>query len=95
MVRQRAAHGGIAFAVALTLALITCGFIGRMPAARPSGTGTVSGPRQQLPCSQALLLACGILGATVMPHAVYMHSAPIRDSAGRRAPGGPGRIRGR
>jgi manganese transport protein len=29
--------------------------------------------------SDSLLLAAGILGATVMPHAVYLHSALVRD----------------
>jgi manganese transport protein len=28
----------------------------------------------QIPDAQALLLAVGIIGATVMPHAVYLHS---------------------
>ncbi|MDE2284100.1 MAG: Nramp family divalent metal transporter [Hyphomicrobiales bacterium] len=41
----------------------------------------------QLPDGQALLLAVGIIGATVMPHAVYLHSGltqarmPVRDDA--------------
>jgi manganese transport protein len=44
----------------------------------------------QLPDGQALLLAVGIVGATVMPHAVYLHSGltqarmPVRDDAERR-----------
>src|SRR5205823_6937609 len=41
----------------------------------------------QLPDSEALLLAVGIIGATVMPHAVYLHSGltqgriPTRNAA--------------
>jgi manganese transport protein len=44
----------------------------------------------QLADAQALLLAVGIIGATVMPHAVYLHSGltqarmPVRDDAERR-----------
>ncbi len=44
----------------------------------------------QLPDGQALLLAVGIIGATVMPHAVYLHSGltqarmPVRGDAERR-----------
>jgi manganese transport protein len=44
----------------------------------------------QLPDSGALLLAVGIIGATVMPHAIYLHSGltqarvPVRDDADRR-----------
>jgi manganese transport protein len=35
----------------------------------------------QLPDGAALLLAVGIIGATVMPHAVYLHSALTQDRA--------------
>jgi manganese transport protein len=44
----------------------------------------------QLADAQALMLAVGIIGATVMPHAVYLHSGltqarmPVRDAAERR-----------
>src|ERR1051325_5590139 len=44
----------------------------------------------QLPDAEALLLAVGIIGATVMPHAVYLHSGltqarmPVRNDAERR-----------
>src|ERR1700677_1009894 len=44
----------------------------------------------QLADAEALLLAVGIIGATVMPHAVYLHSGltqgrmPVRDEAERR-----------
>ncbi len=44
----------------------------------------------QIPDAGALLLAVGIIGATVMPHAVYLHSGltqariPVRDDADRR-----------
>jgi len=31
--------------------------------------------RPSLPGQEAILLACGILGATVMPHAIFLHSA--------------------
>src|SRR5690349_14132454 len=49
--------------------------------------GTVT---PQIPDAGALLLAVGIIGATVMPHAVYLHSGltqarvPVRDDADRR-----------
>jgi manganese transport protein len=44
----------------------------------------------QIADSQALLLAVGIIGATVMPHAIYLHSGltqarmPVRDDSERR-----------
>ena len=49
--------------------------------------GTV---RPQIADGEALLLAVGIIGATVMPHAVYLHSGltqarvPVRDDGERR-----------
>src|SRR5262249_12390479 len=44
----------------------------------------------QIPDSEALLLSVGIIGATVMPHAVYLHSGltqarmPVRNDSERR-----------
>ena len=44
----------------------------------------------QIPDAEALLLSVGIIGATVMPHAVYLHSGltqarmPVRDESERR-----------
>ena len=44
----------------------------------------------QIADSEALLLSVGIIGATVMPHAIYLHSGltqsriPVRDDADRR-----------
>lgn len=44
----------------------------------------------QMPDSEALLISVGIIGATVMPHAIFLHSsltqnrAPARDNAERR-----------
>src|SRR3984957_2342718 len=44
----------------------------------------------QIVDAEALLLAVGIIGATVMPHAIYLHSGltearlPVRNDAGRR-----------
>ena len=44
----------------------------------------------QIPDAEALLLSVGIIGATVMPHAVYLHSGltqartPVRDNGERR-----------
>jgi manganese transport protein len=54
---------------------------------RAAALGTVL---PQLPDSEALLLAVGIIGATVMPHAVYLHSGltqgriPARNAAETR-----------
>ncbi|WP_370636801.1 Nramp family divalent metal transporter [Afifella sp. IM 167] len=39
----------------------------------------------QMPDSQALLISVGIVGATVMPHAVYLHSGLTQDRAVARS----------
>src|SRR5262249_25535331 len=44
----------------------------------------------QLPDSEALLLAVGIIGATVMPHAVYLHSGLTQGRIPARTGGEPG-----
>ena len=40
-------------------------------------SGAAPGPRYRFPAasSESVLLAAGILGATVMPHVIYLHSA--------------------
>jgi manganese transport protein len=54
------------------------------------GTAAIHTFVPELPDGQALLLAVGIVGATVMPHALYLHSGltqarmPVRDDAERR-----------
>ncbi len=53
----------------------------------PAAMGTVS---PQIPDQEALLLSVGIIGATVMPHAIYLHSGltqartPGLDESGKR-----------
>jgi manganese transport protein len=43
--------------------------------------GLAAGLLPSLPSSEAVLLATGILGATVMPHTIYFHSALTQDQA--------------
>ncbi len=54
--------------------------------ARPDWGGMAAGFVPSLPDSGALYLAIGILGATVMPHNLYLHSALVQT---RRFSGGP------
>lgn len=61
------------------LAVLLVGFLSGTVLARPSLPDTAAGLVPTLPDGGALLLAVGMLGATVMPHAVYLHSALIRD----------------
>jgi manganese transport protein len=56
----------------------------------PSGSGVAQGLVPHLDGSGSVYLAVGIIGATVMPHAIYLHSAltkgrtPVRSEAERR-----------
>jgi manganese transport protein len=62
--------------IALLVAVIVAGFAFQMLFAHPDGSAAVKGlltPRFK--DSASVLLAAGILGATVMPHVIYLHSA--------------------
>ena len=57
------------------LGIVLLGFAYDLIAVQPSAAGIASGLVPRLGSSAALLLAVGIVGATVMPHVVYLHSA--------------------
>lgn len=61
------------------LLVVGAGFLAGLIRQPPDLGGTVSGLVPHLADTGSLLLAVGILGATVMPHAVYLHSALARD----------------
>ena len=74
------------------IALIAACFAYEIIVSHPDWTGVISGllPRREVIVNrQALYLALGILGATVMPHNLYLHSSIVqtrdfvRDDAGR------------
>ena len=55
--------------------VIVAGFAFEVFAAKPSASGAASGLIPGFDGSESVLLAAGILGATVMPHVIYLHSA--------------------
>jgi len=57
------------------LGIVLLGFAYDLIAVQPSAAGIASGLVPRLGSSASLLLAVGIVGATVMPHVVYLHSA--------------------
>lgn len=69
--------------VTTMLVVIAVGFIAGLFVSPPSVAGTVSGLVPRFDGADSVLLAAGMLGATVMPHAVYLHSALARDRHGR------------
>ncbi|GAB3431776.1 SLC5/6 family protein [Flindersiella endophytica] len=69
------------------LLIVAIGFFAGLVVSPPSAGGVVNGLVPRLEGTESLLLAAGMLGATVMPHAVYLHAALSRDRHGK--PTGP------
>jgi manganese transport protein len=66
-------------AVILTLiSIIGVAFLVQIILAKPDAAGIAGGLFPHLPDSGALYIAIGIIGATVMPHNLYLHSALVQ-----------------
>ncbi|MFT4279982.1 Nramp family divalent metal transporter [Microbacterium sp.] len=87
LVQQRRGARSFEFVVIGLMAIIAIGFTYGVVAAPPSPAGVVGGLLPRFEGTESVLLAASILGATIMPHAIYAHSALARD---RFRPGGPG-----
>ena len=74
------------------LVIIAVGFLAGLFVAPPSAADVAAGLIPRFDGLDSVLLATAMLGATVMPHVVYLHSALTRDRFGRV---GPGRARRR
>jgi manganese transport protein len=68
------------------LAIVTVGFLAGLVASPPDPAQAIAGLVPKLSGTESAVLAVGMLGATVMPHAIYLHSALIRDRHGRADP---------
>jgi manganese transport protein len=64
------------------LAVVAMGFLAGLLIAPPDPVAAAAGLVPRLAGAESALLAVGMLGATVMPHAVYLHSALVRDRHG-------------
>ncbi len=64
------------------LLIITLGFVGGLVVAPPQWQAAVAGLRPTFPSSDSVLVAASMLGATVMPHAIYLHSSLTKDRHG-------------
>lgn len=82
-------RGGRVFqgVVVAMLAVLTLGFCAGLLFSPPSAEGVLGGLVPRFEDTTSVLLATSMLGATVMPHAVYLHSALARDHHGRVAEG--------
>ncbi|MDB5177729.1 MAG: Manganese transport protein MntH [Candidatus Saccharibacteria bacterium] len=65
------------------LLIIPIGFFVGLWISPPDASGVVAGLVPQLKSTNMLLLAVAMLGATVMPHVIYLHSALARDRHGK------------
>ncbi len=77
------------FVVIGLLAVVTVGFLAGLVVAPPDPSAALGGMVPRFTDSGSVLLAASILGATIMPHAIYAHSALARDRFGS-APSHPG-----
>ena len=77
------------FVIIGLMVIITVGFVAGVFIAPPDPAGVVGGIVPRFEGTGSVLLAASILGATIMPHAIYAHSALTRDRFGanpRHAP---------
>jgi len=70
------------------VAIIAGAFLVQMIIARPDLGEIATGFVPHLPNSEALYIAIGIIGATVMPHNLYLHSALVQTRKIERTPEG-------
>ena len=64
------------------LAIIAIGFLTGLVVSPPDGGAALAGLLPRFEGTGSVLLAASMLGATVMPHAIYVHSALSRDRHG-------------
>jgi len=92
-VRDRAVFPAVVMGLLAVVALAFAYQALRLPVA---GDGMAAGLVPGFGGTESVLLAAGIVGATVMPHAIYLHSALTQDlpggqpAAGRPSAGRPG-----
>ncbi len=80
-------YGQRRFEVVVTalLLVIVIGFLAGLVVGPPDPAGMLAGLAPRFAGADSVLLAASMLGATVMPHAIYVHSALTRDRFGRSA----------
>jgi manganese transport protein len=72
---QRRGHRGFELAITALLGLVLIGFLYETLRIGPSVHESLRGLVPNLSGTSSIYLAAGIVGATVMPHAIYLHSA--------------------
>ncbi len=86
---QSRGHRGFELVITALLGIIFLGFLYETLRIGPSARESLGGLVPHLAGSESVYLAVGIIGATVMPHVIYLHSAltngrtPVRDERER------------
>jgi manganese transport protein len=82
-VQSRFGQRPFEFVIIGLLAVIAIGFLAGLVVRPPDGGAVIGGLVPRFAGTGSVLLAASVLGATVMPHAIYVHSALARDRHGR------------
>lgn len=79
MVQTRYGQRSFESVIMALLGVIAIGFVAGVVVNPPDAGSVVSGLVPRFAGTDSVLLASSMLGATVMPHAIYVHSALVRD----------------
>ena len=74
--------------ILVLIATIGLAFIAELMFAKPNGSELIKGFIPSIPNNDALYIAIGIIGATVMPHNLYLHSSLVQTRKIDRTPKG-------
>ncbi|HEV7564746.1 MAG TPA: Nramp family divalent metal transporter [Microbacteriaceae bacterium] len=81
-VQSRNGQRAFEWVIMALLAIIAIGFVSGLAVSSVSWPDAASGLLPRFGGSETVLLAASMLGATVMPHAIYLHSSLVRDRHG-------------
>lgn len=87
LVQDRRGQRPFEFVILGLLAVIAVGFLASVFVEPPSFSQAAAGLVPRFDGVESVLLAAAMLGATIMPHAVYLHSGLARDRHGNPEPG--------
>ncbi|VXC63746.1 Divalent metal cation transporter MntH [Arthrobacter sp. 9V] len=80
--QSRRGQRSFEYAILVLLGVIAVGFVSGLFVNPPDAAGALGGLVPRFEGTDTVLLAASMLGATVMPHAIYLHSALARDRHG-------------
>lgn len=82
LVQDRRGQRPFEFVILGLLGVIAVGFLASVVVEPPSFTEAAAGLVPRFDGAESVLIAAAMLGATIMPHAVYLHSGLARDRHG-------------